>query len=64
MSGIVNYFKDVHNELVNKTSWPTWSELNNSAVVVMVASIIIALLIWGMDFVWQHLVKFIYGLLY
>lgn len=49
MEKIITYFKDVHNELFNKTSWPTWSELQNSALVVMVATAIIAMIIWGMD---------------
>ncbi|MBE6339671.1 MAG: preprotein translocase subunit SecE [Marinilabiliaceae bacterium] len=64
MSGIVNYFKDVRNELVNKTSWPSWGDLINSARVVMVASLIIALIVLVMDLVWEHLLKFIYELLY
>ncbi|MCQ2226669.1 MAG: preprotein translocase subunit SecE [Bacteroidales bacterium] len=64
MSKIVNYFKDVHNELVNKTSWPTWSELTNSAIVVMVASVIIAIVVFGMDFCFEHLLKFVYNMLY
>ena len=42
MSKIKAYFQDVQSELFQKTSWPTWSELTNSAVVVMVATVIIA----------------------
>ena len=38
MRRIKEYIKDVYNELVHKVSWPTWSELQNSMVVVMVAS--------------------------
>jgi preprotein translocase subunit SecE len=58
------YLKDVHNELVNKTSWPTWSELTNSAIVVMVASVIIATVIFAMDFSFVTILKFVYGKLY
>ncbi|MCQ2229910.1 MAG: preprotein translocase subunit SecE [Bacteroidales bacterium] len=64
MSKIINYFKDVQNELVNKTSWPSWSELSNSAIVVMVASVIIALVVFAMDFCFEHLLKFVYNVLY
>ncbi|MBK6522914.1 MAG: preprotein translocase subunit SecE [Sphingobacteriaceae bacterium] len=46
MSKIKAYFEDTTNELVHKTSWPTWADLQSSALVVMVASIIIALLVW------------------
>ena len=35
--------------MTQKVTWPTWLELQNSAVIVLVASIIIALLILGMD---------------
>lgn len=64
MSKIVNYFKDVQNELVNKTSWPTWSELQNSALVVMVASTIIALIVFGMDMSFDNTLEWIYKQLY
>ena len=61
---IKTYLKDVHNELVNKTSWPTWSELTNSAIVVMVASVIIATVIFAMDFSFEHILNWVYGKLY
>lgn len=48
------YIKESYNELMTKVSWPTWSELQNSAVVVMVASLIIALVILLMDTVFSH----------
>lgn len=64
MNKILNYFKEVRNELVNKTSWPTWHDLNNSARVVMIASVIIALVIFVMDFVFEHLLDFVYSVLY
>ena len=38
--------KESYNELVHKVSWPTKSELANSTIVVMVASIIASLVIW------------------
>ncbi len=38
-----------YNELVYKVSWPTKSQLINSSIIVMVASIIIALVILLMD---------------
>lgn len=60
VSKIINYFKDVQNELVNKTSWPTWPELQNSAMVVMVASAIIGLVVFGMDFIFEHALGWIY----
>jgi len=64
MNKIVAYFKDVHSELVTKTSWPTWSELTNSAIVVMVASVIIAALVFVMDFGFSNILEFVYKMLY
>ncbi|WP_417601789.1 preprotein translocase subunit SecE [Owenweeksia hongkongensis] len=49
MSRVKTYFQESYEELVHKTSWPTWSELQKSAVLVAVASIIIALIIFAMD---------------
>lgn len=64
MSKIVNYFKDVQNELVNKTSWPTWPELQNSALVVMTASAIIAAIVYGMDVSFEKVLNMVYNQLY
>jgi preprotein translocase subunit SecE len=53
--------KESYNELVHKVSWPTKSELANSTIVVMVASIIASLVIWlidlGIDFIMHQVYK-------
>ena len=46
---IVNYLKESYEELVHKTSWPTMQELGNSVVVVSIASLIIAFIVFLMD---------------
>jgi preprotein translocase subunit SecE len=61
---IKEYFKDAYTELMHKVTWPTWSELQNSAVLVMVTSLIFAIIIAGIDFVFSRAMQFIYGLLY
>jgi preprotein translocase subunit SecE len=61
---IVTYVKESFNELVHKVTWPTWKELQNSAVVVMVASIIISLVIFLIDIVFENVMDFIYSLFY
>lgn len=63
MSRIGTYFSETKNELVNKVSWPTWPELQSSAIVVMVSSVIIALLVFGMDFVFDLLMNGAYDLI-
>jgi preprotein translocase subunit SecE len=64
MKKIKAYFLEVHNELINKTSWPTWAELQNSAIVVMVASLIIAAVVYAMDFSFDTLLEWFYKKLY
>jgi preprotein translocase subunit SecE len=46
---LTNYFRETRDELVNKVSWPTWGELTESTTIVIVASVLFALVIWGMD---------------
>lgn len=58
------YFQEAFNELIHKVSWPTWSELQSSALVVMVASLIIALVIFAMDYSFQNLMDLIYSMFY
>lgn len=60
---LINYFKESYAELVHKTSWPTRQELTNSAVVVLVASLLIAAVVWVMDFSFEHLMTFIYNII-
>jgi preprotein translocase subunit SecE len=64
MQKIKVYLKEVYNELIHKVTWPTWSELQNSAVVVMVASLIIALIIYIMDVSFTKVMEFVYSMFY
>jgi preprotein translocase subunit SecE len=59
---ILTDIEESYNELVHKVSWPTKSELVNSTIVVMVASIIAALILWVIDFILSHAMQFVYGL--
>lgn len=54
--------EESYTELRYKTSWPTKGQLIKSSVIVMIASVIIALLILFMDQVVDNLMHFIYGL--
>ncbi len=53
--------KDSYNELVYKVTWPTRKELTNSAVVVMIASVIIAIFVFIVDQIFENLMKLIYN---
>ena len=49
MANVAEYIKESYIELTEKVTWPTWRELQSSAILVLVAAMIIAMLIFGMD---------------
>jgi len=57
---IIDSIKESYSELVHKVSWPSSKELVNSAVVVLIASIIIALIVWLMDLGFEALMTLVY----
>jgi len=61
---IKTYFSESYNELVHKVTWPTWAELQNSSIVVMIASLIFALIIFAMDISFENIMGFVYGLFF
>ncbi|MDX9773020.1 MAG: preprotein translocase subunit SecE [Bacteroidales bacterium] len=64
MMKIGTYFKESYNELMHKVTWPTWNELQASATLVLITSVILALVIWAMDFLFEKVMGAVYGLLY
>jgi preprotein translocase subunit SecE len=62
MNKVSTYFKDSYQELVEKVTWPTWMQLQQSTLIVLVGTAIITLLVMGMDFSSQQLLKLIYSL--
>jgi preprotein translocase subunit SecE len=61
-SKINTYFKESYDELMHKVSWPSWSELQGSAIVVSIASLIIALVVFMMDEVFRIILGQFYKL--
>ena len=59
---IVNYCKESYDELVHKVTWPTRKELTSSAVMVLSASVVIALIVFVMDSVFEQIMKLVYSL--
>ena len=49
MAKVVQFFKESYEEMTEKVTWPAWADLLNSAVLVLVASFIIAIVIFAMD---------------
>ena len=60
MKKFINYCKECYEELAHKTTWPTYKELTQSAVVVISASLIIAVVVWLMDVVFKTAMSAIY----
>jgi preprotein translocase subunit SecE len=70
VSKIKEYFRETYGEMVNHVTWPTWKELQNNTILVVVSSILISLIIFSMDYLfgitgeedsfWRGLLGFIY----
>lgn len=59
---LIKDIKESYNELVYKVSWPTSKELINSSVLVLIASIILAVFIWVVDKIFDELMQLIYSI--
>jgi len=62
MNSVITYCKESYDELVHKVTWPTNKELTSQAILVLVASLIIALLVWIVDTAFEELMKLVYSL--
>ena len=60
MKGLQLYVKEAYNELVHKVTWPSWEELQESALVVLVASLIFAFVVLIMDYASKNVMELIY----
>jgi len=61
MNKVSSYFQDSWKELIEKVTWPTWNQLQQSTVIVLVATLVITAMVWIMDFASQNLLKLIYS---
>ena len=69
MSKFGEYVKSSYDELAHKVSWPTFKELQSSAIVVAVAALVIALIVFVMDVIfgvqpwgWKGILGYFYSL--
>ena len=63
MNGLIGYMKNAYEELMFNVTWPSLADLQSSAIVVLAASMIIAVFIWIMDLVSKNTMMQIYELL-
>jgi preprotein translocase subunit SecE len=61
MNKIGTYFSESYKELVEKVTWPTWTELQQSTVIVLVATLLITLVVGVMDFASHSFLNFVYS---
>ena len=61
MNKVSNYFRDSYKELMEKVTWPTWTQLQQSTMIVLGATLVITAVISLMDFVAGGGLKLIYG---
>ena len=72
VSKIKNYIDETVNEMVHQVTWPTWKELQSNTILVVVASVLFALMIFVMDYLfgisandnatWQGALGFVYNM--
>ena len=60
MSKFGNYVQEAYDELVHKVSWPSWEELQQTTLIVLVALVFITVIILGMDAASQNVLDIVY----
>lgn len=63
MNRIRLYIQEVGDELLRKVTWPTWTELQESAIIVMIATLIFAVIVFAMDFAFNKGMEKLYQIL-
>lgn len=63
MSKFGTYIQEAYDELVHKVSWPSWDELQQTTIIVLVGLLITTIIIFGMDFTSERLLTILYGIL-
>jgi preprotein translocase subunit SecE len=61
MNKVTTYFRESYRELLEKVSWPTWPQLQQSTIIVLVATLVITGIVWVMDLIAQSGLKLIYS---
>jgi preprotein translocase subunit SecE len=62
MNKVSSYLTESYKELVDKVTWPTWAQLQQSTIIVLVATVIITLLVMTMDIVSKSVLNLVYSL--
>jgi len=60
MEKVQQFFKESWHEVTQEVTWPKWNELQSSATLVLIASIIFALIVGLFDFGIDNALKLLY----
>ena len=60
MNKVSTYFRDSYKELMEKVTWPTWTQLQQSTMIVLAATLVTTAIVWIMDFIASGGLNFIY----
>jgi len=63
MGKAMRYIQEAYDELLHKVTWPSWSALQQTTIIVIVALAITTLIILGMDKASEGVIKIIYGMM-
>jgi preprotein translocase subunit SecE len=61
MNKVSTYFRESWKEMLEKVTWPSWNQLQQSTVIVLGATIVITAIVSIMDLGSQGLLKLIYS---
>ena len=61
MNKLVAFIKESVDEMRTKVTWPKYSELQGSSILVLVASLIFALFIGVIDLAYENALKWFYN---
>lgn len=64
MAKFGTYIQEAYDELIHKVSWPSWDELQQTTIIVLVSLALITLLIFGMDIAADKVMTMLYSLLH
>ena len=60
MQKLKKFVLDSVDEMKNKVTWPKYDELQSSSILVLVASLIFALVIWVIDLSFENTMGWFY----
>jgi preprotein translocase subunit SecE len=64
MNKFTNYLRESYKELTEKVTWPNWTQLQQSTMIVLVATLVITAMVSIMDLGAGRLLNFIYESLF